>query len=404
MLSRLPRIPVALLLLLVFGASESELDSVADIDNYLGQVVQSTKIPGIVAIVVDRNKVIYSGSFGYQNVGANIPMSLDTIFNIASMTKPIASAAIMILLQDGRLHLDDPISRHLPEFSDIAVISSLESDGTFTGRKPKREVTIRDLMAHSSGLGYGFSNRIVHRLNGGRAFADNADIGLLYDPGSSWSDGTGIGYVAIVVEMMSGQAFDDFLRERILQPLNMVDTGYVVAPENIARVATVHEMTEVGLVESAVPGDVRSNVSGNGGLYSTARDYARFIQLFLNNGITHDGTQLLEAESVRLMGENQLKKVRVSLQDDPMPSISRAFPLGAGRDGFGLGFQITGPHEEKDARSPGSLSWAGLYNTHFWIDRKKGIGAVLLMQYLPFYDADAIATLSGFEQRIYQAM
>jgi len=404
MISIYSRSLVAITLLLTFSVGQAQLDSATEIDSYLERAVRTTKIPGIVAIVVDRNKVIYTGSFGYQNVGADIPMSLDTIFDIASMTKPISAAAIMILVEEGRLNLDDRISKYFPKFSDIAVVSSIKGDGSYLLRKPTREITIRDLMSHSSGLAYGFSNKIVYRLNGGRAFADNADIGLLYDPGSSWSYGTGIGIVARVVEMISGQPFDDFLRKRVLQPLGMVDTDYVVAPEDRVRVATVHESTGSGLVEIPVPEVIESSVSGNGGLYSTALDYAKFVQLFLNRGVTREGLQLLSEESIRSMGQDQLGHIRISLQDGPIPSISRVFPLGAGRDGFGLGFQVTGPHEEEMTRSPGSMSWAGLLNTQFWIDRQKGIGAILLMQYLPFYDDDAIAILSGFEQRIYQAM
>ncbi len=182
----------------------------------------------------------------------------------------------------------------------------------------------------------------------------------------------------------------------------MIDTTYVVPPSKIGRVVTIHNMTEKGLVEAPVPDEVRSSVSGDHGLYSTAPDYAIFIQLFLNNGLAPDGARLLAEETIRIMGENQLGDVRVSLQDEPTPSIARAFPLGAGRDGFGVGFQVTGPHKDPKIRSPGSMSWAGLSNTQFWIDRKAGLGAVLLMQYLPFYDEDAIATLSGFEQRGYE--
>lgn len=404
MTSRHSCISFALVLLLTCGVGAAQLQSAAEIDDYLEQVVRTTKIPGVVAIVVDRNSVIYSGTFGFQNVGADIPMSLDTLFEIASMTKPIAATAIMILVEQGKLNLDDPISKYLPEFKEIRVISSIKNNGTFLLRRPAREITVRDLMAHRSGLAYGFSNTIVYRLNGGRPFADNAQIGLLYDPGSSWSYGTGIGYVAKVVEMLTGQAFDEFLRDCVLRPLNMGDTGFQVAPEDNIRVATIHRLTGSGLVESPVPAEVKSIVSGNGGLYSTALDFAKFIQLFLNGGTTQEGLRLLTEESIGLMGQNQLGNIRVSLQDEPTPSISKAFPIGANRDGFGLGFQITGSRGEDGTRSPGSMSWAGLLNTYFWIDRTKGIGGALLMQYLPFYDYDAIATLSGFERRVYQAM
>jgi len=157
------------------------------------------------------------------------------------------------------------------------------------------------------------------------------------------------------------------------------------------------------LVETQNGPDIRSGVSGDGGLNSTAADYAKFIQFFLNGGVTADGKRLLSRESIRALTHNQLESGAVTLQDEPTPELARAFPLGAGRDGFGLGFQVTGAHTNAGERSPGSLSWAGIFNTEFWIDPETGIGAVLLMQYLPFYDDDAIATLVGFERLLYES-
>ena len=391
------------LLASVTVTAQGQLNNSAAIDDYLEQAVSTTKIPGVVALVIDNENVLYSAAFGNQNATAEIPMSMGTLFNIASMTKPVAATAIMMLVEEGKLDLDDPISKYVPELSGKTVISTFkDEDAAYTTRPARQEITIRNLMSHSSGLAYGFSSTTVFRLNGGNAFADNADLALLYDPGTAWSYATGIAIVANVLETITGQSLDVFLAERIFEPLGMIDTTYVVPPGKIGRVATIHNMTEQGLVEAPVPDEVQSSVSGDHGLYSTAPDYAKFIQLFLNNGLAPDGARLLEEDTLRIMGENQLGDARVSLQDEPTPSIARAFPLGAGRDGFGVGFQVTGLHKDPKIRSPGSMSWAGLLNTQFWIDRKAGIGAVLLMQYLPFYDEDAIATLSGFEQRVYE--
>jgi CubicO group peptidase (beta-lactamase class C family) len=183
----------------------------------------------------------------------------------------------------------------------------------------------------------------------------------------------------------------------------MHDTSYVVPASKRDRVAPPFRLTDGALVESTLAAEVRSPVSADGGLYSTAADYAKYIRLILNGGRAPDGRRLLSEESVRLLGRNQLGSVKVSLQDEPAPQLARAFPLGAGRDGFGLGFQVTGDPRQPGMRAPGALSWAGIYNTEFWIDPASGIGAVLLMQYLPFYDADAIQALTGFEQRVYGA-
>ena len=207
-----------------------------------------------------------------------------------------------------------------------------------------------------------------------------------------------------LVEAVSGQGLETFMRERIFAPLGMHDTSYVVAPENHGRVATIHSTGEEGLVEAPNPETVSSPANGDGGLNSTAADYIEFVQMLFNGGRAPDGTRLLREESVELMGQNHIGDVRVELQPTTNRLVSEPFPLGAGRDTFGLGFQITGEHDDASVRSTGSMSWAGIFNTEFWIDPEKGIGAVLLMQYLPFYDEAAIETLNGFERRVYEAL
>jgi CubicO group peptidase (beta-lactamase class C family) len=166
----------------------------------------------------------------------------------------------------------------------------------------------------------------------------------------------------------------------------------------------VHRTTDGGLVEDPNPADIGTPARGDGGLFSTAADYTKFMQMILNGGRAPDGTRLLSAASVELLGQNHTGTVRVERQPGAIPALSKPFPLGAGRDTFGLGFQITGAHDDVGARTPGSMSWAGLYNTEFWIDPARGIGAVLLMQYLPFYDPAAIETLQGFERRVYESL
>jgi CubicO group peptidase (beta-lactamase class C family) len=375
------------------------------IDAYLDRAVATTKIPGVVALAVDANGVIYDHATGHQNVAANVPMAMDTIFNIASMTKPIATAAIMMLVDEGKLDLDDPISKYVPAFANKPVFATFDaSDATYTTRPATSEVTIRQLLSHSSGLAYGFASDTIARLSGGNPGADATGFPLLYDPGTAWSYAGGIAVVGGVLERIEGKTLDVFLRERIFDPLGMNDTAYAVPRGNNPRVAAVHRMTAEGLVEAPVPEDVRSAVSGDGGLSSTAADYAKFIQFFLRGGTAPNGTRLLSANAIGLMSQNQLGSVRFSTQDEPLPLLARAFPVGAGRDGFGLGLQVTGEHNDPAVRRPGSLSWAGIFNTEFWIDPATGIGAVLLMQYLPFYDEDAITTLAGFEKLVYEGL
>ncbi len=209
-----------------------------------------------------------------------------------------------------------------------------------------------------------------------------------------------------VVEVVSGQPLDQFLKARLFDPLYMNDTSFVTTADRVGRVATIHRKVDGKLAENAnTPngqGAIASPVQGDGGLNSTAADYAKFIQLILNKGVAPSGKRLLSASSVASIGANHTGKVLVERQPAAIPALSEAFPLGAGRDHFGLAVQVTGKPGDAGMRLPGSMSWAGIFNTEFWIDPKSGLGGILMMQYLPFYDANAISTLQGFEKRVYQ--
>lgn len=379
----------------------------AALDSYLESRLRETGIPGLVAMVVGHDGPRYTGAFGRQDVAGNRPMRADSIFRIASMTKPVTSLAVMMLVEEQKLGLDDPIEKHLPEFANPRVIDTFHPlDRSYTTRPAVRSITVRHLLTHTSGLGYGFSSLTLAQLQGEGVDAKPLPNPppLLHDPGSLWSYGESTRVLGRLVEKLSGQPLDEFLRTRLFEPLGMGETSYSVPAEKLARVVTVHRRSDGKLVEVPNGGEVRSPVQGDGGLNSTAADYAKFIALFLNHGRTPEGRQLVQESTIVLMGRNHIGGVRVRLQEAAAPSLSAVFPLGAGRDTFGLGFQVTATPAVKDMRSPGSLSWAGIYNTQFWIDPEKGIGGILLMQYLPFYDKAAIETLQGFEQRVYQGL
>ena len=395
--------PIALMFASAMSTG-AELRDTEAINEYLDQAVANTKIPGLVALVVDADETLYLRAVGIRNAARNEAMTEDTIFRIASMTKPVATTAIMMLVEDGKLGLDDGIATYVPEFAERRVVTAFDAEhSNWTTRPATTEATIRHLISHSSGLSYGFASEIIHAI--GEEFpGQSEDTPLLYDPGTGWSYSGGIAVVGGVAERIEGMGFDMILRDRIFAPLGMHETSFIVPLSEHGRVATTHALEDGSLVETPNPIDIRSPVSGDGGLHSTAADYARFIQFILNGGVAPDGQRLLSEEAVRELGRNQLGDVLVNLQDEPMTELARAFPLGAGRDGFGLGFQVTGEHDEATVRSPGSMSWAGIFNTEFWIDPARGIGGVLLMQYLPFYDADAIETLQGFETRVYERL
>jgi len=407
LLARLPRVAVALAAL-VFAPwiyAQDRLPGSAEIDAYLTGVVRDTRIPGIVALVVDADRVVYTGAFGRQDVAAAVPMAEDSIFRIASMTKPVTSVAVMMLVQEGDIGLDDPVSDYLPAFEDKQVIENFNpADKTYGMRPATGPITVRHLLTHTSGLGYAFSSATLAALVGSDPGASVTRFPLLHDPGVRWTYGESTRVLGTLVEEVSGQTLDEFMSERIFVPLGMSDTFYTVPAQKARRVATVHRTTPEGLVETPNPAEITAPVYGDGGLHSTAADYAKFIQLFLNNGRAPNGMRLLSETTVALMGENHIGAIFVEQQPTASPAVSEPFPLGAGRDKFGLGFQITGPHRDPFSRSPGSMSWAGIFNTEFWIDPARGIGGVLLMQYLPFYDAAAIETLQGFERRVYEGL
>ena len=403
----LPRVALVLaaFAFVPWTTAQDRLSASAELDAYLTGVVRDTRIPGIVALVVDEDRVLYTGAFGRRNVAAGVPMATDSIFRIASMTKPVTSVAVMMLVQEGDIGLADPVSDYLPAFKGEQVIENFNAaDKTYTSRPASGPITVRHLLTHTSGLGYAFSNETLAALVGPEPGASVTRFPLLHDPGTRWTYGESTRVLGTLVEEVSGQGLEEFLAERIFVPLGMSDTFYTVPAPKAGRVATVHRRTPEGLVEAPNPAEITAPANGDGGLHSTAADYAKFIQLFLNNGRAPNGMRLLSEATVALMGENHIGAIFVERQPAAIPALSEPFPLGAGRDKFGLGFQITGPRNEPFARSPGSMSWAGIFNTEFWIDPARGIGGVLLMQYLPFYDAAAIETLQGFERRVYEGL
>jgi CubicO group peptidase (beta-lactamase class C family) len=274
------------------------------------------------------------------------------------------------------------------------------TDDGYIAKPAQIAMTVRHLLTHTSGLAYEFSNStLAGMLHGTNAGA--TDHALVHEPGERWTYGESTRVLGTLVERISGESLEAFMRRRIFLPLDMQETWYTVPADLTERVATIHNKTPEGMKESANPEQISSPMNGDGGLNSTAIDYAKFIAMFLNGGTAPDGTRLLKQETVDLMGRNHIGSVRVSTQVSTNAALSKDFPLGSGRDTFGLGFQITGQHDQT-MRSPGSMAWAGIFNTEFWIDPARGIGGVVMMQYLPFYDDAAIDTLNDFEHLLYE--
>jgi len=374
--------------------------SSSSIDAALTQAVTRGDVPGVVAMAVTRTGVVYRGAFGVADAEARRPLTADAIFRIASMTKPVTSAAVMQLVEQHRVALDDPARKYLPEFSDLKVFETFDAaSGAYTVRPATKTLTVRHLLTHTSGLGYGFTSATFRdfKPKPGEKYAVGP---LLFEPGTQWIYGTGIDWAGRLVEKVSGEPLDGYFREHIFRPLGMADTDFSVPDEQGGRVGPVHLRRSNRSFE-ATPNQLRAPVNGGGGLFSTARDYATFMQMILNGGALN-GARILSADSVRIMGENQIGAVGVRALKTAQPDRSSDFTfVNDGRDKWGIGFMIS-TVGEKGKRSAGSLSWGGIDNTYFWIDQRRGIAGVILMQFLPFADAKALAVYDAFERGVYE--
>jgi CubicO group peptidase (beta-lactamase class C family) len=372
------------------------------LSSFLRQVVARGDIPGIVAMVVGRDRVLYHEAFGKQNVARDVAMGRDAIFRIASMTKPVTSVAVMMLVEEGRLKLDDEVAQYLPAFKSPQVLSKVDlASGTYETRPATRAITIRHLLTHTSGIGYTWSDPALALVQKKTGQGGETELPLVHEPGERWTYGASTKVLGDVVQKLTGQPIDAFIDARIAKPLGMTDTSFVVPPEKHARVVTTLQKTSGGFTETQNPAVISSPVRGDGGLAADADDYGRFLQMLLNGGQAGNA-RLVRAQTVREMTRNHIGRVVVQQQPTANPTLSRPYPLGAGEDNWGLGFQLAAPKNPKaNMRRPGSYTWAGIFNTHFWVDPQKEIGVILLMQMLPFYDEGAIRTMTGFEELVY---
>jgi methyl acetate hydrolase len=378
----------------------------AGTDAALRGAVERKDVPGVVALVTDRRRVLYQGAFGVADVSTGRALTADALFRIASMTKPITSAAAMQLVEQGPFGLDDPVEKYLPEFANLKVFESFDpASGAYRLRPASRPPTVRHILTHTSGLGYPFTSAILRdfKPQSGETYPFGGP--LLFDPGECWHYGTSTDVVGKLVEKVSGQKLEDYFREHIFAPLQMSDTSYNVPQEKASRLVAGQQragerMDGAIVLQTPQPGLTISEPVGGGGLASTAQDYGRFMRMLLNGGEL-DGKRVLKAETVTLMGQNHIGAVSVPALKTALARSADFSFIADGRDKWGLGFLIT-TDQVPGKRSPGSLSWGGINNTYFWIDPNRGVAGVILMQYLPFADAKALAVYDAFERSTYQ--
>ena len=358
--------------------------------------VEAGKLPGLSVTVARRGQVVFSHQEGLRDLARGLPMEADTIVRIYSMTKPLTSVAILMLYEEGLFQLDDPITRFLPEFRDMRVLvgGSRAKPETVPA---ERDITFRDLLTHTSGLSYGFMDATLvdrmYREEGvdfqtaetslAAVVGKAASLPLLAQPGAEWNYSIATDVLGHLVAVISGKSFDDFLRERIIRPLGMVDTDFHVPAEKISRFASNYALGEGGrltLIDDAREGRYarpRTVPSGGGGLVSTAADYARFCRFVLGGGEL-DGVRLLGAKTVELMTANHL---RGDLADMGQPRFSESSYSGIG---FGLGFSVMlDPARAQILGTSGEVAWGGAASTAFWIDPAEDLFVIMLTQLMP---------------------
>jgi CubicO group peptidase (beta-lactamase class C family) len=387
-------------------ASAQNSQTSTALDASLRGAVERKDVPGVVALITDRERVLYQGAFGVADVATGRPLASDALFRIASMTKPVTSTALMQLVEQGRIGLDDPAEKYLPELAGLKVIESFDAKtGDYKVRPASKPPTVRHFLTHTSGLAYPFTSAVWRdfKPRAGETYPFGGP--LLFDPGERWHYSTSTDVVGKMVEAVSGQKLEDYFREHIFVPLKMNDTSYNVPEEKGPRLVAQQQragerMDGAVELQKPQPGLTIASPIGGGGLASTADDYGRFVRMFLNGGAL-EGARVLKAETVALMGQNQIGAISVPALKSALPRSADFTFIADGRDKWGLGFLIT-TDEVPGKRSPGSLSWGGINNTFFWIDPTRGVAGVIMMQYLPFADAKALAVYDTFERGAYQ--
>ncbi len=405
------------------GMSTEKLEA---IKANLQPLIDEHKVPGFVTVVARKGKIVHFEAFGSMDVERKKDMRPDTIFRMYSMTKPITGAAVMILVQEGKIAVSDPLSKYIPEFAQMKVLVQNEEGASSTVPADK-PITIEHLLTHTSGLTYGFFGNAVSKLyaaggvepDGGNGltleeFAKKAATQpLLAQPGTQWNYSIAMDILGRVVEVVSGQRYGDFLHERIFAPLGMKDAGFQVPKEKVARFAANYSPNPqaAGMVLADDPAQssylkVPSQDSGGGGMVGTAADYLRFAQMLLNGGEL-DGVRILSEESVQEMTSDHLGP---EYGDAPLSTLAQAFgglqPAEVIQAFKGIGFGYCGSVVRDGAGNtifgtPGQYAWGGAASTDFWIDRPQKLVGMVLTQLLP---AGTYPTRTIMNNATYQAL
>ncbi|HSN32778.1 MAG TPA: serine hydrolase domain-containing protein [Ideonella sp.] len=371
--------------------------------------------PGVVAMVTDRKANVYEGAAGRRELGKDQPMTTDSVFAIFSTTKALAGTCVMQLVEEGKISLSDPAKKYVPEIAEIGVLTGFDASGQPTTRPPKRDITINDLMLHTSGFCYEFFSaddlkyRTVKNIPT-VVSCTSASIKtvLLHDPGERWTYGVNIDWLGKIVEQQRGKRLGEVMKERLFAPLGISDMAFTMTDSMKARRVTIHDRAADGkltpLPELALPQPPELDCGGHG-VYASIGEYMKFIRMILNDGAGPNG-RVLKAETVARMCEDGLAKMGLQSTGwvTSIPSLTNAGEFFPGVEkGWAYTF-MTNREETPSGRPAGSLMWAGLANTFFWIDRKNGVGGYWATQILPFQDIASYPGFVDFETALYRSL
>src|SRR3979490_1401861 len=384
----------------------------AQIDQVLRQKSDAREIPGVVAIAANSKEVIYQGAYGKRDLSKDDAMTIDSVFWIASMSKAITAAAGMQLVEQGKLSLDAPIGKVLPDLAAPQVLEGYDAKGEPKLRPAKNPITLRHLMTHTAGFAYDMWNGdmvkyLEKTATPGIIPCKNAGLKtpLMTDPGTRWEYGSNIDFVGKAVEAVSGKKLDAYLRDHMFAPLGMTDTAFKIGDSQRKRLVAMHARGEDGSL-APIPFELEQEPEfhmGGGGLYGTAGDYIKFTQMILNKG-RGNGNQVLKAETVAMMGQNHIGDLSMTKMTSAVAFATNdiaLYPDMAKK--WGLSFLIN-TAKTPEGRSPGSLAWGGLANTYFWIDPARDVTGVIFMQLLPFGDKKCLEAFADFESGVYAGL
>jgi CubicO group peptidase (beta-lactamase class C family) len=382
------------------------------IDRVLGDAVTTGQVPGVVAMAANAEGVIYEGAFGRRSLATGQPMTPDTVFRIASMTKAITGAAAMQLVEQGLIGLDQPAQDILPFLAGIQVLEGFDDLGKPRLRPARGTITLRKLLTHTAGFVYDTWNGTMNRYaqetrlpaaRTGRLAALSAPLG--FDPGERWEYGINIDIVGRMIDVVMHTNLEAYLREHLLGPLGMHDTSFIPGDQLRPRLATIHTREADGALapfDAPLPPADPEFYPGGGGLFSTASDYLRFLRALMAGGVL-DGARVLRPETVALMGQNHMGELDVRPLPTFNPRMSNPVALFPDQTKkWGLTFLIN-TQDVPGRRSAGSLAWAGINNTYYWLDPRKQVAGVLMTQVLPFADPTVLGLLDRFEAAVYAA-